>query len=157
MEKLNRAQKCSILGPQNLGSKGSLGPWDPLWICTWSIKLVSNTINLSTFYPALKLKKLRDLKWVFFHTLESMSGSEISRILQRGWGGGRGEGGVNPKMVINLLFSLVVPLNSQCDTICRNVRTTATRRLILCVFDSWLVSPKSFQEYPNWIVPCLVN
>ena len=26
MEKLNRAQKCSILGPQNLGSGGGLGP-----------------------------------------------------------------------------------------------------------------------------------
>ena len=26
MEKLNRAQKCSILGPQNLGSRGV---WDP--------------------------------------------------------------------------------------------------------------------------------
>ena len=25
MEKLNRAQKCSILGPQNLESRG--GPW----------------------------------------------------------------------------------------------------------------------------------
>ena len=31
MEKLNRAQKCSILGPQNLGSRGvgSLAPLDP--------------------------------------------------------------------------------------------------------------------------------
>ena len=26
MEKLNRAQKCSILGPQNLGSRGGQGP-----------------------------------------------------------------------------------------------------------------------------------
>ena len=26
MEKLNRAQKCSILGPQNLGSRGPPGP-----------------------------------------------------------------------------------------------------------------------------------
>ena len=26
MEKLNRAQKCSILGPQNLGSRGGPGP-----------------------------------------------------------------------------------------------------------------------------------
>ena len=31
MEKLNRAQKCSILGPQNLGSRG--GPLDPRLIC----------------------------------------------------------------------------------------------------------------------------
>ena len=29
MEKLNRAQKCSILGPQNLGSKGGPGPRAP--------------------------------------------------------------------------------------------------------------------------------
>ena len=33
MEKLNRAQKCSILGPQNLGSGGGPGP---PWIRTWS-------------------------------------------------------------------------------------------------------------------------
>ena len=26
MEKLNKAQKCSILGPQNLGSRGGPGP-----------------------------------------------------------------------------------------------------------------------------------
>ena len=30
MEKLNRAQNCLILGPQNLGSKGGLGPQGPL-------------------------------------------------------------------------------------------------------------------------------
>ena len=29
MEKLNRAAKCSILGPQNLGSGGGLGPRGP--------------------------------------------------------------------------------------------------------------------------------
>ena len=29
MEKLNRAQKCSILGPQNLGSGGGPGPRAP--------------------------------------------------------------------------------------------------------------------------------
>ena len=29
MEKLNRAQKCSILRPQNLGSRGGLGPQGP--------------------------------------------------------------------------------------------------------------------------------
>ena len=31
MEKLNRAQKCSILGPQNLESR----PPGPPWIRTW--------------------------------------------------------------------------------------------------------------------------
>ena len=35
MEKLNRAQKCSILGPQNLGSSGGPGPPSPPWIRTW--------------------------------------------------------------------------------------------------------------------------
>ena len=30
MEKLNRAQKCSILGPQNLGSGGTRAPGAPL-------------------------------------------------------------------------------------------------------------------------------
>ena len=30
MEKLNRAQKCSILGPQNLGSGGAGPPGPPL-------------------------------------------------------------------------------------------------------------------------------
>ena len=29
MKKLNRAQKCSILGPQNLGSRGGPGPQGP--------------------------------------------------------------------------------------------------------------------------------
>ena len=29
MEKLNRAQKCSILGPQNLGSGGGRAPGPP--------------------------------------------------------------------------------------------------------------------------------
>ena len=29
MEKLNRAQKCSVLGPQNLGSRGGPGPRPP--------------------------------------------------------------------------------------------------------------------------------
>ena len=29
MEKLNRAQKCSILGPQNLGSRGARAPGPP--------------------------------------------------------------------------------------------------------------------------------
>ena len=30
MEKLNRAQKCSLLGPQNLGSRGAQAPRAPL-------------------------------------------------------------------------------------------------------------------------------
>ena len=40
MEKLNRAQKCSILGPQNLGSGGGPGPPGPPWIrtCYVSVK-----------------------------------------------------------------------------------------------------------------------
>ena len=38
MEKLTRAQKCSILGPQNLGSRGGAGP--PPWIRYWECKIV---------------------------------------------------------------------------------------------------------------------
>ena len=34
MEKLDGAQKCSILGPQNLGSGGPGLLWPP-WIRTW--------------------------------------------------------------------------------------------------------------------------
>ena len=34
MEKLNRAKKCSILGPQNLGSGGARAPGAPPWIRT---------------------------------------------------------------------------------------------------------------------------
>ena len=34
MEKLNRAQKCSILGPQNLGSRGG-PPWIRTWFNNW--------------------------------------------------------------------------------------------------------------------------
>ena len=38
MEKLNRAQKCSILGPQNLGSGGGArAPGAPPWIRTWDL------------------------------------------------------------------------------------------------------------------------
>ena len=50
MEKLNRAQKCSILGPQNLGSGGP-GPRGPPWIRTWLthihvIKRITHTAKL---------------------------------------------------------------------------------------------------------------
>ena len=41
MEKLNRAQKCSILGPQNLGSRG-----DPLWIRTCLKLDLDSTVNV---------------------------------------------------------------------------------------------------------------
>ena len=34
MEKLNVAQKSSILGPQNLGSGGP-GPWPPWILARW--------------------------------------------------------------------------------------------------------------------------
>ena len=35
-EKLNRAPKRSILGPQNLGLGGGLGTQDPSWIRFWN-------------------------------------------------------------------------------------------------------------------------
>ena len=34
-KKENRAQRCSILGPQNLGSRGGPGPRGPPWIRAW--------------------------------------------------------------------------------------------------------------------------
>ena len=40
MEKLNKAQKCSILGPQNLGSRGPQAPEAP-WICTCGGKVLT--------------------------------------------------------------------------------------------------------------------
>ena len=53
MEKLNRAQKCSILGPQNLGSGGGArAPGAPPWIRTCIInrksvgKYYTNTYSL---------------------------------------------------------------------------------------------------------------
>ena len=47
MEKLNRAQKCSILGPQNLGSGGGPGPQGPPWIrtCLDMVKMYLHTKN----------------------------------------------------------------------------------------------------------------
>ena len=49
MEKLNRAQKYSILGPQNLGSRGGPGRWGPLGpllkketVITWEYKIGNN-------------------------------------------------------------------------------------------------------------------
>ena len=45
MEKLNRAQKCSILEPQNLGSRGARAPAPP-WIRTCSVLyLFTNSVN----------------------------------------------------------------------------------------------------------------
>ena len=43
MEKLNRAQKCSILGPQNLGSgrPGPLGPPLDLHLAVRAVEVVS--------------------------------------------------------------------------------------------------------------------
>ena len=41
VEKLNRAQKCSILGPQNLGSGGARAPGPPPWIRTCGMLMMS--------------------------------------------------------------------------------------------------------------------
>ena len=49
MEKLNRAQKCSILGPQNLGSGGARAPLDPHLILHANSALVTSH-KLETSY-----------------------------------------------------------------------------------------------------------
>ena len=45
MEKLNRAQKCSILGPQNLGSGGARAPGAPLDPHLYFQELNSNAVS----------------------------------------------------------------------------------------------------------------
>ena len=44
MEKLNRAQKCSILGPQNLGSRGARAPGAPPGSAPAVTVLISNLL-----------------------------------------------------------------------------------------------------------------
>ena len=62
MEKLNRAQKCSILGPQNLGSGGGPGPQGPPWIRTWIVDMF--LISWSDNPDYFKLRKKNNLiKW----------------------------------------------------------------------------------------------
>ena len=62
MEKLNRAQKCSIFGPQNLGSRVGAGPPGPPWIRTcqrftsfvphWPLKQCARkNLHKNTFSP----------------------------------------------------------------------------------------------------------
>ena len=49
-EKLNRAQKCSILGPQNLGSGGGPGPpGPPPWIRTCSYFVLAKCSSTSIY------------------------------------------------------------------------------------------------------------
>ena len=53
MEKLNRAQKCSILGPQNLGSRGARAPLDP------RLNIVNQLVPLQSWL-AFKLDQTRN-------------------------------------------------------------------------------------------------
>ena len=71
MEKLNRAQKCSILGPQNLGSGGSWAPRPPLDLhLRGQIRVLNDkTTDLDWYHSRLfwKLKFLiRDLLFTTF-------------------------------------------------------------------------------------------
>ena len=60
MEKLNRAQKCSILGPQNLGSGGGPGPRGPPWIrtCYWQ-QTESQVMLITHRYEAYWLELMK--------------------------------------------------------------------------------------------------
>ena len=55
MEKLNRAQKCSILGPQNLGSGGARAPGAPPGsapaVCPSVCLSVCSSVQAITFEP----------------------------------------------------------------------------------------------------------
>ena len=53
MYKLNRAQKCSILGPQNLGSRGSQAPGAPPGSATDDSKAKLSIISLKLHAYAL--------------------------------------------------------------------------------------------------------
>ena len=57
MEKLNRVQKCSILGPQNLGSRGGPGPRGPPWIRTWQDSFFIATGTISNIKQSVMVSK----------------------------------------------------------------------------------------------------
>ena len=85
MEKLNRAQKCSILGPQNLGSGGARAPGAPPWIRTCKAMKTEHynakhrltlfgvkrsfTCNLCSGVTVLQSKLTTSTKWSFLHNL----------------------------------------------------------------------------------------
>ena len=68
MEKLNRAQKCSILGPQNLGSRGGPPGSAPAQHVIWNsivvqIKVEFKFIELGHAKDTLALDTVVDSKW----------------------------------------------------------------------------------------------
>ena len=67
MEKLNRAAKCSILGPQNLGSGGGArAPGPPPWIRGWlhnfKVTWILSVHNVQ-YYARFRLMLMRKLHW----------------------------------------------------------------------------------------------
>ena len=59
MEKLNRAQKCSILGPQNLGSGGARAPGAPPESAPEVILMMLPMLSPLTVCTNLKLNDMR--------------------------------------------------------------------------------------------------
>ena len=58
MEKLNRAQKCSVLGPQNLGSRGARAPGPPPGSAPASTLFHEGSAFVSTICHDLRLATL---------------------------------------------------------------------------------------------------
>ena len=72
MEKLNRAQKCSILGPQNLGSGGGPGPPGP--------PPGSAPVRHIICAPATKTQVLQSNWYIFITLISQTAPHPISRV-----------------------------------------------------------------------------
>ena len=85
MEKLNRAQKCSILGPQNLGSRGGPGPRAPpgsapvmtlseyaLYTEIFNVLANSDNVHLQVCHTAMNLSSFCECfqAHIFVHILD---------------------------------------------------------------------------------------
>ena len=72
MEKLNRARKCSILGPQNLGSGGARAPGAPP-----DPHLFQNRSSWGT-----NDYLLHDVQFVPFHVISTAPGGHVDHLPQ---------------------------------------------------------------------------
>ena len=84
MEKLNRAQKCSILGPQNLGSGGARAPRPP-WIRTWIPILYLKCLHKSSITSSNLRKKIQERPLVLWQTETLSVVSRARRLIFSLW------------------------------------------------------------------------